>query len=81
MAAQTPSPSDEPKRTIATNANKRRRNRRVGESSNRRALTQCQASGSAWSDEAWRILSQRRNETTVQMSSTTPNGHAPWRKP
>ena len=81
MAAQTPSLSDEPKRTIATNANKRRRNRRVGESSNRRALTQCQASGSAGEDTAWRILSQRRNETIVQIISTTPNGQAPWRNP
>ena len=81
MAAQTPSLSDEPKRTIATNANKRRRNRRVGESSNRRALTQCHASGSAAGGTVWRILSQRRNETIVQISSTTPNGQAPWRKP
>lgn len=81
MAAQTPSLSDEPKRTIATNANKRRRNRRVGENSTRGAQTRCQASGSAWAGTAWRILSQRRNETTVQISSTTPNGHAPWRKP
>ena len=81
MAAQTPSLSDEPKRTIATNANKRRRNRRVGESSTRRGRTQCQASGSVAGDTAWRILSQRQNETIVQISSTTPNGHAPWRKP
>lgn len=81
MAAQTPSLSDEPKRTIATNANKRRRNRRVGESSNKPAPTRCQASGSAPEAGVWRIFSQRRNDTMVQITSTTPNGHAPWRNP
>lgn len=77
MAARTSSLSDEPKRTIATNANKRRRNRRVGESSNKRAPTRCQASGSMGAGATRRIASQRRNETTVQMISTTPNGQAP----
>lgn len=81
MAAQTPSLSDEPKRTIATNANKRRRNRRVGENSNKPAPTRCQASGSAWGGTARRIFSQRRNDTIVQITSTTPNGHAPCKKP